>query len=348
MSELELYSQDLICLIFYDHVTTLSDEVKYIWRRKFSSVTLLFLMNRFSLLLWTLLAVYINFGFGTTYALAESGSEDHTSSIGCQVAQNLTSASQMLLIIIQAAFIAIRIYALSGGQWFISAIIFVSGMSGGLIYMHFGTGPQPIVNFVGIRFWQCKWSDNVSWASVSIILSLVGPAISALVALADLAATAITWRKMRSTISLVGQTHVNHSITSILLRDGGVLFFFNVISFATYMNNPTIIDWISSTVIVFQTPLQAMTVSHFLLNLREAAYVNIVHHLGTQQTLPILSVSSEARSSQHGIRFASFVGPMGGSLDIGSREEFEDESSDAEVESRESGELRDQDATNDA
>lgn len=55
--------------------------------------------------------------------------------------------------------------------------------------------------------------------------------------------------------------------------------------------------------------LQAFTVSHFLLNVREFAYTETGHNL---------SESGGLNSQLSGLSFASFMAPMGGSLDIGS------------------------------
>ncbi|OCH89519.1 hypothetical protein OBBRIDRAFT_794213 [Obba rivulosa] len=49
-------------LVFYDHAITLNNEIELIWRRKFSSVTLLFHLTRWTTLLWavaTLLLIFL-------------------------------------------------------------------------------------------------------------------------------------------------------------------------------------------------------------------------------------------------------------------------------------------------
>ncbi|EMD39649.1 hypothetical protein CERSUDRAFT_92143 [Gelatoporia subvermispora B] len=39
-------------LVLYDHLTTLSQEVEFIWGRQFSSVTLLYHLNRWTIFVW--------------------------------------------------------------------------------------------------------------------------------------------------------------------------------------------------------------------------------------------------------------------------------------------------------
>ncbi|EMD31463.1 hypothetical protein CERSUDRAFT_119683 [Gelatoporia subvermispora B] len=119
-----------VCLVVYDQIATLPDEVEYIWRRKFSSVKLLFLMNRLALLLWASAQGYINYGAYVTFSLVWwGGQETLVWSMGCTIMQNLGLASQVLMIIIQAAFIAIRAYALTGGRWIISIAVSILGIS---------------------------------------------------------------------------------------------------------------------------------------------------------------------------------------------------------------------------
>ena len=61
--------------------------------------------------------------------------------------------------------------------------------------------------------------------------------------------------------------------------------------------------------------LQAIVVSQFLLSLRKAADADFTIHLDLG--------TSSGRSPHSRLKFASFVGPMGGSLDIGLDEELD-------------------------
>ncbi|EMD34558.1 hypothetical protein CERSUDRAFT_75523 [Gelatoporia subvermispora B] len=311
-----------ICLVFYDLLTTLSNEVEYIWRRRFSSVTLLFLLNRHALLVLALLQVYSDFGFGMTSALAPS--TDITLSMSCSVALNLTSALQMLLIVIQSAFIAFRIYALSGGRWLISITILVFGVTGVFSYMYLTPGPQPVLNLPGIPFRQCASSDYI-WTSnkyKSPILTWGIYSRSAISALADVSVIAITCRKARRRARAAGRAYSDSALSALLLKyvsdsarpipgvlHFGVLLFLDIIALGAYIKYSKGSSWVLSTIMNFQTPLQAITMSHFLLSLREAAHTDLVRDLGTQQSV--------LGSQQTSMGFVSFAGPMGESLDVG-------------------------------
>ncbi|EMD31966.1 hypothetical protein CERSUDRAFT_69044 [Gelatoporia subvermispora B] len=264
---------------------TLSDEVEYIWRRRFSSVTLLFFLNRLALLLWTSLKVYINFGLGTT------------STVAFPIELTLS---------MRYTFIASRVYALSKGQLVISVIIFVFGVSGVLGYLEYAvTGPQPVESWFGSIFWTCAETSSWTGDKFERYALLILPGRSAISALADLSAIIMTCRK----VGFVSQAYSNTSITSILLRDGAPV------------RNSTLL--LFRSISSHRRSLQAIIVSHFLLNLRDVACKTTFIHHDKHQALSCFSESGDLDSQQSGIRFVSFLAPMGGSLDLGSADGFD-------------------------
>ena len=47
--------------MYYDYVLTFSSEVQFIWRRKWSAATVLFVMNRYAILLYQTLNLQVQF-----------------------------------------------------------------------------------------------------------------------------------------------------------------------------------------------------------------------------------------------------------------------------------------------
>lgn len=45
----------VVALVVYEHIITLQAEVKMLWRRQASAVSGLFILNRYSILIWTVL-----------------------------------------------------------------------------------------------------------------------------------------------------------------------------------------------------------------------------------------------------------------------------------------------------
>ncbi|EMD34561.1 hypothetical protein CERSUDRAFT_75526 [Gelatoporia subvermispora B] len=249
-------------------------------------------------------------------------------SMSCSVALNLTSALQMLLIVIQSAFIAIRIYALSGGRWLISITILIFGVTGVFSYMYLTPGPQPVLNLLGVPFRQCASSDYI-WTSNKY------KSRSSISALADISMIAITYHKIHIKTREAGRSYSGSPISTVLLQYGdaqriaprtvfklttprSVLLFLNIIACAAYIRyaNTMSIDTTEGR------SLQSITVSHFLLSLRDAAHADVVHNLEAQQ-----GVLDSQQSSRV---FGSFLTPMGESLDIGLFEGL-DEGFDHEV-----------------
>lgn len=53
----ERLTRTLVVLYSYDHVITLDNEVKYVWRRRISGASVLFMMNRYMMLLASLASI---------------------------------------------------------------------------------------------------------------------------------------------------------------------------------------------------------------------------------------------------------------------------------------------------
>ena len=50
----------------YEYIITLFDEIRYVWRHKYSFATCLFAFNRYVVWIETALQLYVNFGDLTT------------------------------------------------------------------------------------------------------------------------------------------------------------------------------------------------------------------------------------------------------------------------------------------
>ncbi|EMD31434.1 hypothetical protein CERSUDRAFT_100458 [Gelatoporia subvermispora B] len=141
-------------LVIYDIITTLSDEVHYIWRRQFSSVTLLFWLNRSALLLWAAAALYLSFGSAAA-STVDSATTGDPLLLSCSFAEDLLSVSEMLINFVQAVFMSVRVYALSGGQLRMTVVLFIFGLTGILSSSTIVGRPQAAVDVPGLAFRVC-------------------------------------------------------------------------------------------------------------------------------------------------------------------------------------------------
>ncbi|OCH84820.1 hypothetical protein OBBRIDRAFT_763771 [Obba rivulosa] len=99
-------------LAFFDHASTVTREIELIWSQKFSAVALLFHLNRWALFLWAINNLSIDF-----LPLATIPSCVGVNAYGAIV--------QLVLFTVWAAFSAIRLYAISLGNWPITIAVFL-------------------------------------------------------------------------------------------------------------------------------------------------------------------------------------------------------------------------------
>ncbi|OCH92753.1 hypothetical protein OBBRIDRAFT_864829, partial [Obba rivulosa] len=104
-------------LVFYDHISTLSREVEFIWGRKITSSTILFYLNRWMILTWAVMNLTAEFYIFPTLSVIDPGR---------------IMLNQWL------GFSAVRVYAVSGGSWWPAIAV------GALNLVPFGTNAVKI------------------------------------------------------------------------------------------------------------------------------------------------------------------------------------------------------------
>ncbi|OCH90590.1 hypothetical protein OBBRIDRAFT_696765, partial [Obba rivulosa] len=95
-------------LVLYDHAATFSREIELIWGRKWSSVVLLYYLNRWTTFIWALEQVVFSFMSIDTLPVSR-----------LDTIETIT----VLLFIIWAVFSGVRMYAVSGGSWWLASVV---------------------------------------------------------------------------------------------------------------------------------------------------------------------------------------------------------------------------------
>ncbi|OCH91388.1 hypothetical protein OBBRIDRAFT_834254 [Obba rivulosa] len=113
----------VVCLIFYDYALTFTSEVELIWGRRLTSVTLLFHLNRWITFAWTACGLLTLDPAGPTHAF--SFFMRLPACIGLNI---LAGSVSLILKSVWAVFSAVRIYAISGGSWRLSYVVYLLGM----------------------------------------------------------------------------------------------------------------------------------------------------------------------------------------------------------------------------
>jgi len=282
-------------LVFWDHISSFSKEVQFMWGRKLNSVTLLFYLNRWTTFVWALV--------NTTLVLPLANVSN------CRGDNNFGQAITITLFIFWAAFSAIRVYATSGGRWVLAALVCTlalvpagTNLYGSLIAAYYQIEAIPALGL------ECVSGKTFSGATSTKFAVATRVCVIA----SDLIVLLVTWHATFKLKRFADRNNFETPVVTMLLRDGTLYFLallilnvFNIVGWAT--------DVFVFSVEDFTTPLSSIIISHFLMNLRQASAS------GTQ-----VSPSSPLWSDQQNdsptpsLRFASCVGNMGESLSHGS------------------------------
>ncbi|OCH89357.1 hypothetical protein OBBRIDRAFT_732760 [Obba rivulosa] len=179
-------TQRISALVTYDHLNTLAREIELIWSRDFSSVTLVYYLNRSMLLLWAALTAANQFSPYATLSVSN--------------------------ISIYPAFSSVRIYAISRRDWPYVVIVCLLNM------VPVATNAVRILLLTplsGVSILQhlLQLLGKVHCVSVSM-------ATCSCVIAADLVIQAVMWQKTYVLRRQGTQARIKSLLTMCFLRDG--------------------------------------------------------------------------------------------------------------------------------
>ncbi|OCH85292.1 hypothetical protein OBBRIDRAFT_740147, partial [Obba rivulosa] len=178
-------------IIFYEHTTTFSEEVRLIWGRKLNCVTLLFYVTRwaaFALAISYLLSV---FNWHTLPVLIMNSS--------CKAVQLLFDIFQLMIFISWAAFSGLRIYALEGRNWHLAVIASLIGL---------GSVGTNLVTFV-----RPASALNHTFVTVAIACRVCAIA-------SDIIVLLVTWKRTYAMTRAAERVHYRAPLASLMLTNG--------------------------------------------------------------------------------------------------------------------------------
>ncbi|KAH9928744.1 uncharacterized protein B0H18DRAFT_1000427 [Fomitopsis serialis] len=97
-------------MIFHEHMITITQEVRYVWGQRLTGATLIFLLNRYVVLILGSTIVLQTVAWDTPLAPANASGS-------CEATIVLYDVVSILLYIIVAIFSALRAYAICGRKW---------------------------------------------------------------------------------------------------------------------------------------------------------------------------------------------------------------------------------------
>ncbi|EIW55134.1 uncharacterized protein TRAVEDRAFT_130387, partial [Trametes versicolor FP-101664 SS1] len=204
-------------LFCFDYSVTLSREVEYIWKREFSTPTLLFYLVRYMGLITAVFAVMEVTGMLPT----------HDSTLPIQSTSALLRASRYADYLTYVVFAGLRAYAISGRNKWVLAIVLVLGLVNPTAYIvSLKLTTMIAVRTISSKFYvpilaadECAVSPGITLARVCAVV-------------ADIAVLVVTWRYMRPAIVIPGASQVDlprangnaiGSLANVLVKDGALI-----------------------------------------------------------------------------------------------------------------------------
>jgi len=274
-------------LVFYDHARTLQKEYQFIWGRKLSIVTIIFQLNRWTTLAWAVINL-----FGSFHPLITLSS--------CLSAYVVSYVNAIILWIVWAVFSAVRVYAISGGKWWLAVVVCALSLvpAATNAYQDFGASWYQI-DTLPLMGTVCVSGFNTSPGS--LLGYILGTRICVIVAdTIVLLVTIFTTYGMKKDAD---RNNMTTPLATLLLKDGTLHFLVLILlSILNIVGDLTNI--FSDMIYNFSTPLQSIIITHFLLGLRRTASASEIDSMDHSQT-------SSHRSS---LKFTSFVDNMGEQL----------------------------------
>ncbi|KAI0701126.1 hypothetical protein C8T65DRAFT_697124 [Cerioporus squamosus] len=292
-----------IAMVFYEDAITIGREVDLFWGKRLTAASVLFFLNRYITIVFLLSDM-----LGSIYP-PESLYWIHG-----------TVSAKLLLYFPWAAFSALRVFALTGGQRTLSVIVFLLSIV------------PLVINFVRSSQVVYHWSIPVidpffgcaEGTSETIFVSKLFTGLSrGSLILADVIVIAVTWHTTYKTTKIAREGRLGtSSLSLILLRDGTIYFviilLMNVLHLmfsigAVFSKYADISD-----ISLLLEPTESILVSRFLMNLQEAN-----KRLLSGASLDSSTGGPEVTTT---IRFDRVIGPLGNSVfsDTKGEEELDD------------------------
>ncbi|EIW53133.1 uncharacterized protein TRAVEDRAFT_61247 [Trametes versicolor FP-101664 SS1] len=248
-------------LLLWHYVLTFDKEVTFFWGRVFSGPSALFFANRYLTLAVALYDAPL-WSYSTVYAR-------------CAAAIRLLYVLEILQYVIWAAFSCLRVYALQSGRWKVAAFVLLLSLVPVAVYStREGFSRVYIDPAVG-----CDVEDRIAYK----LFKMLDLASRVSLVAAEGIVFVVTWRETRDCVHELDVLRVHaprgRTLSSVFYENSGIYFAFltllNAIYAALLLLSMTCEDCAVARATpafdVFMEPLTALTFTHFLINLQEAA-----------------------------------------------------------------------------
>ncbi|GJE98347.1 hypothetical protein PsYK624_145750 [Phanerochaete sordida] len=236
------------CLIFYEYLITLDQEVAVVWKKRFTVTSLLILCTRWLMVLDQILSL-----------TPQNGS-------WCSSFHALGTLMYMGIVVLVSLMASLRVYALWRGS--------LVGYASALSIVILGAGIPIGTNIFG---WTRTITMQVQFtpsSSVCNSIMEISPRLDNDILASDVLLLVLTWIKSFRQFRDVRRLGLGGSIATVLLRDGTLYFItllvVNVLQIVTFSSGfPN-----ASDVDAFVQAMPPLLVQRFMLNLRQLDKVN--------------------------------------------------------------------------
>lgn len=272
------------CVFIYDCFITLDQERQVVWERKITGAGVIYLALRYTSLL---------------NAIANIADDIIISCEGAYIVGILSYVALCCMYLVQAAFAAIRVYAIQGNQWPMAVIIMMLGLVPVATNTYYASQIQ-----ISDAGGYCYIGTTTIGFPYNKLLLFTRACVIAL----NLLVLAATWHATRVTRALLARSNIRVSLAASLFRDGTIHFALvlalNALDVASYF---------------FTQPVElinTLVLCRFFLDLRRLSSTD----------------DSTGTSAPSFSSFASrVIGDLGGMLDIAFRAPSEDSNTDIEL-----------------
>ncbi|KAJ3553605.1 hypothetical protein NM688_g3517 [Phlebia brevispora] len=282
-----------LTMISYEYLVTFRYEVEFIWRRRWSTATWLFLTNR------------------------------------CRNSAllNVMDFLLELPVVVVAIFSTLRVFALLGHKYIPAAFTFLLGIAplGLNLYQeskstHYYVDDPVLVRYLSFSHMISRLCDLCSTSLASAVCTIA----------VDVIAIVTTWIKTHHHVREASAIGINVGVSSTLLRHGTLYF---LVLLASNIGQaicmlPLYQNSYAQQVTVFLLLLPNIVLSRFMINLRQedSAEPGDATHLSASYTLPFGQQSDFRISTLHNI-----VGNLGEMLADGEEDHYDDEVTNSET-----------------
>lgn len=281
-------------LVLYEYVLTLSQEIKCIWKGRPTSVTIVYLLNRYTIVAYSITSIL---------QLVSHSWKSITSIEDALVCWETLS---MIWEFVWAVFGALRVYAVGGRNWPLAIVTLSLGLVSLVAnaYIYARRSPVPTSSSSAK-----KLSVPGNQVSITLENKLMIASRTCLIA-SDILVLYVTWMSMLKLRRMSGSSSPRvSSLIVMMCRDGTIYFLalllLNSLEIGLYLTN--VFTGLSTVI----TPVSSVIMSRFLLNLRQ---LSLPQEMDASEDPPS-SVSRETESTELTSEYLStFVGSMGGPL----------------------------------